>query len=398
MSDKKISQLTLKAVPTTADVLPIVDSTAADNKKITIGTIPVSTPVQDALDLKADISGQVFTGSISATNLSGTNTGDETTITIKTKLGAATALADGYLTSTDWSTFNSKEPALTKGNLTEATSSVLTISGGTGSVIGSGTTIQVKQASNTQSGYVTSSDYAKIQSAMLYDKSIAVVQAVVANTTPSVLGCATPSVTGTASAVTPAGTSIYTYKKILEYTATAISTAIAGWRFITETLLLGTTSAFGGFRFSTGFGFVQGFVTGGTNRRFFVGFTSSTTAPTDVNPSTLTDMFGFGMDNGDTTIQFMHNDGSGAATKVSTGLARPTADKSTFYKAELSAVAGAGSVSYKITDLGTGTSFEGTVNTDLPAGNVSLSPRGWMSAGGVSSAVGIAMEHIYLEN
>lgn len=45
-------------------------------------------------------------------NTSGTNTGDETTLTIKTKLGAASGSADGYLTSTDWSTFNGKQAAL----------------------------------------------------------------------------------------------------------------------------------------------------------------------------------------------------------------------------------------------------------------------------------------------
>jgi hypothetical protein len=32
----------------------------------------------DNIDLKANISGQIFTGAISATNLSGTNTGDQT--------------------------------------------------------------------------------------------------------------------------------------------------------------------------------------------------------------------------------------------------------------------------------------------------------------------------------
>ena len=53
-----------------------------------------------------------FTGDISANNLSGTNTGDETTATIKTKLGAATSLADGYLTAADWATFNGKQDAL----------------------------------------------------------------------------------------------------------------------------------------------------------------------------------------------------------------------------------------------------------------------------------------------
>lgn len=45
-------------------------------------------------------------------NTSGANSGDEDTSSIKTKLGAASALADGYLTSTDWSAFNGKQAAL----------------------------------------------------------------------------------------------------------------------------------------------------------------------------------------------------------------------------------------------------------------------------------------------
>ena len=44
--------------------------------------------------------------------LSGSNTGDETTATIKTKLGSASTSTDGYLTSTDWNTFNNKQNAL----------------------------------------------------------------------------------------------------------------------------------------------------------------------------------------------------------------------------------------------------------------------------------------------
>lgn len=51
------------------------------------------------------------------------------------------------------------EPTLTKGNLTETTSSVLTITGGTGAVIGSGTTIQVGQATTSTSGYLSSTDW-----------------------------------------------------------------------------------------------------------------------------------------------------------------------------------------------------------------------------------------------
>jgi hypothetical protein len=70
-----------------------------------------------------------------------------------------TGSVDGYLSATDWTTFNSKQAALTLGNLTESTSSVLTITGGTGAIIGSGTTVQVKLAGSAQNGYLSSGDW-----------------------------------------------------------------------------------------------------------------------------------------------------------------------------------------------------------------------------------------------
>lgn len=45
-------------------------------------------------------------------NTSGINTGDETNATIKTKLGPANATNDGYLSQTDYNTFNNKQNAL----------------------------------------------------------------------------------------------------------------------------------------------------------------------------------------------------------------------------------------------------------------------------------------------
>ena len=70
---------------------------------------------------------------------------------IKSYLPTASSLLTGLLSNTDWVTFNNKQNALTLGNLTESTSSVLTITGGTGSIIGSGLTIQVKQARDRKS-------------------------------------------------------------------------------------------------------------------------------------------------------------------------------------------------------------------------------------------------------
>ena len=46
-------------------------------------------------------------------NSSGTNTGDETTGTIQSKLGVANTSNSGYLTSTDWNAFNGKQNVLT---------------------------------------------------------------------------------------------------------------------------------------------------------------------------------------------------------------------------------------------------------------------------------------------
>jgi hypothetical protein len=88
-------------------------------------------------------------------NGTGATAGPNTTIEV-TQAGIA---SDGYLSSTDWNTFNDKEPAVTKGNLTEVTSSILTITDGTGAVIGTGTTIEVAIASALQSGYLTSTDW-----------------------------------------------------------------------------------------------------------------------------------------------------------------------------------------------------------------------------------------------
>lgn len=78
-------------------------------------------------------------------------------ITLLDELHLNTDLADAYIASA--ATWNAKQSALTFGNLTEATSSVLTITGGTGAVIGSGTSIQVKQSSSTVNGFLSSTDW-----------------------------------------------------------------------------------------------------------------------------------------------------------------------------------------------------------------------------------------------
>jgi hypothetical protein len=71
----------------------------------------------------------------------------------------ANTSTNGFLSSTDWNTFNSKQNALTLGNVSEVSSNVLMFpDGGTGKTIGN-LTIQVVQASASTNGYLSSTDW-----------------------------------------------------------------------------------------------------------------------------------------------------------------------------------------------------------------------------------------------
>jgi hypothetical protein len=71
----------------------------------------------------------------------------------------ADATHNGYLSSTDWNTFNNKQSTLTLGNLTDVGTDGITITGGTGAIVGSGTTISQHVADTTHSGYLSSTDW-----------------------------------------------------------------------------------------------------------------------------------------------------------------------------------------------------------------------------------------------
>ena len=70
-------------------------------------------------------------------------------------ISQATTSANGYLSSTDWNTFNGKQAALTIGNITSADTSIMTITGGTGAIIGSGVNLTLLNASGTNAGIVS---------------------------------------------------------------------------------------------------------------------------------------------------------------------------------------------------------------------------------------------------
>lgn len=66
---------------------------------------------------------------------------------------------NGYLLSTDWNTFNGKQAALTIGNLTDVGTDGIVVTNGVGSVIGTGTSLAQHVADTTHSGYLSSTDW-----------------------------------------------------------------------------------------------------------------------------------------------------------------------------------------------------------------------------------------------
>jgi hypothetical protein len=100
----------------------------------------------------ASITGTLAVSStLTASNLSGTNTGDETNATIKSKLGAATTSVDGYLTSTDWTTFNNKVAT------TRSISTTAPLSGG--GDLSANRTLSISQATTSTDGYLSSTNW-----------------------------------------------------------------------------------------------------------------------------------------------------------------------------------------------------------------------------------------------
>ena len=98
-------------------------------------------------------------GGISLASLSGS-----APITYNSSTGAigitqASGSTNGFLSSTDWTTFNGKQNALTLGNVTEAVSNVLMFPDGqNGKTIGN-LSIQVVQAGSTTNGFLSTTDW-----------------------------------------------------------------------------------------------------------------------------------------------------------------------------------------------------------------------------------------------
>lgn len=215
----------------------------------------------------------------------------------------------------------------------------------------------------------------------------------------------TPAATGTATAKTGASTNIHTQTPGVDILATtAATTAVAGYRLASAAAALsvwrGNASGFGGFTHMVRFSPATGVSTSSGTDRLFVGLSNSSSAPTDVEPSTLTNMVGVGYDSADTNWQIYGNDNSGTAGKYSTGFAVPTTDRPGLYEVAIFCKPNDSSITVTFTDVGAGNSFQQIITTsaDLVPATTFMAGRGYHSAGGTSTVTGLTIFGIYHES
>lgn len=214
----------------------------------------------------------------------------------------------------------------------------------------------------------------------------------------------TVAATGTATAKTNASTNIHTQTSGVDFLATTAATnAVAGYRLASAAAALGVwrgnAAGFGGFTHIVRFSPATGASV--ATARCFVGLTNSTAAPTDVDPSTLTNMVGVGYAKStDANWQIYGNDNTGTAGKYDTGIAVPTADRPSVYEVAIFCKPNDTQITVQFTDLSSGATFTRVITTsaDLIPSTTFVAGRGYCSVGGTSSVVGFTLMSVYHES
>jgi hypothetical protein len=261
-------------------------------------------------------------------NQSGTNTGDETTATIKTKLGAATTSVDGYLTSTDWNTFNNK------GN------KIIDISNFEDS--GVWDIFQNKNISYFLGQYGGTASYFTLRS--------------------------------NSSLVTSGTSNDFTYNSIL-YSTTAAAGTLAYQRG--SNIVMSTTNIYN-FTYLRRFQINQV----SSDTRFFIGLTNMyiVSNPTNIEPTSMTQCIGLAKLSTSNNLFLIYNDGTGTATSVDLGINYP-ANSLFFYDLLIRKNSSSSfSVTIRKTRITTGEIISTTNNISTNFPNISnASPAAWIT-------------------
>lgn len=228
-----------------------------------------------------------------------------------------------------------------------------------------------------------------------------------ASTVPGVLGFTAYTALGTATARNVAATSLFTRMRRLGYVSSTSTANFAGGYVAAAQVTLGATIGardVGGFFKVIRFGISDAAAVSGA--RMCVGISNLTGAPTNVEPSTLTNHIGVGHGAADTNLKLFYG-GSAAQTPLDLGANFPlTINSAVVYELALYCPPGNtynNIVRWQVTNLTTGVTQSGTITaatpgTQLPSNTTLLChSRSWRGNNATALAVGLDIMSDYIE-
>lgn len=227
-----------------------------------------------------------------------------------------------------------------------------------------------------------------------------------ATTAPGVFGFGTFTIVSNAgstfTARNVATTNVLTRMKRVAVVSTNTSGTLGSLRDPQAQYTTGTGSGLGGFHYVARFATSDASTVSGA--RAFIGLTSATNAPTNVEPSTLTNCIGVAQLSTDATQWYLVYGGSAAQTPIALGtaLGAPTLNTTAFDLAMFSAPSANGVVHYQVTNIGTGETVTGTLTpgtpgVQTPLNTTLLAPRFWRTNNNTGSVVGLDICSLYIE-
>lgn len=224
-----------------------------------------------------------------------------------------------------------------------------------------------------------------------------------ATTVPITTGIVAATAVGTATARNVATTNVLTRMKRLGYVSAATAGSLAGpyWPAGAQQYTIGDGAGLGGFHCIWRFGVSDAATVSGA--RQFIGFRNVVTAPTNVEPSTITNCIGLAQLSTDATQWYIVYGGSAAQTAIAlgTGLGAPTLTNTAWDFALFAPPNSNNTVYYTVTNLGTGVTVSGTLTgvagTALPLSTALLAPATYRTNNATAAAVGLDICSLYIE-
>lgn len=227
----------------------------------------------------------------------------------------------------------------------------------------------------------------------LFQRKVALWTAQGNGTTIAVVGFGN-STTGTVTTRNVATTSLAASLRAVALVTANATTSSAGTRHNAAQFWRGNAAGLGGFFYVVRF-YVD---TIGANMRWFVGLLGSTAViAANVDPGTLTDVVGFGMNAGGANVNWINNDSAGAATMTDLGASFPANVAGAVYEARIYCPPNGGTISYSLERLDVAQLVEGSVSVDIPAVATLLSPQVWVNNGAVTGQVALGLSTQYIE-